>query len=102
MIAGELGGSGIVIFIMCVTGAVLSFEKNIVENVEHDQRYVGVGENGLSPQEILAKTVEARPKGNPTALLVKNDPAAAVAFSFGREGQMFVDPLHWSDHGREE
>jgi len=87
---------------MCVTGAALSFEKNIVGFAERSERVVAVGENRLSPQEILAKTVEARPKGKPTALLVKNDPAAAVAFSFGREGQMFVDPLHWSDHGRGE
>ncbi len=90
LIAGVLGGS--VIFIMCVTGAALSFEKNIIENVEYDQRVVAVGEERLSTHEILTRSVAAKPKGKPSAMLMKNDPAAAVAVSFGREGQIFVNP----------
>lgn len=90
LIAGVLGG--IVIFIMCVTGAALSFEKNILENVEYAQRTVAVGEKRLSQQELLTKTVEAKPKARPSTMVVKNDPGAAVTISLGREGQVFVDP----------
>jgi uncharacterized iron-regulated membrane protein len=83
---------GIVIFIMCVTGAALSFEKNILENVEHQHRRVSVGEQRLSPTAILTGVLNAKPDARPSAMLVQNDPEAAVTVSLGREGQVFVDP----------
>ncbi|MEQ1921332.1 MAG: PepSY-associated TM helix domain-containing protein [Pyrinomonadaceae bacterium] len=83
---------GIVIFIMCVTGAALSFEKLIIENVEHDQRFVVVGERRLTANEILAKIVEAKPKAKPSSMVISSDPTAALAVSMGRDGQVFVDP----------
>ncbi len=90
LIAGILGG--IVIFIMCVTGAALSFEKNILENVEYKQRFVNVGETRLSQQEILGKVVEQRPNAKPASMAVSSTPKAAVNVSLGREGTLFVDP----------
>jgi uncharacterized iron-regulated membrane protein len=83
---------GIVIFIMCVTGALLSFEKNIIENIEYDQRFVAVGATRLTPAEVLTKVVEAKPAAKPSAFVVQGDPAAAVMVSLGRDGQVFVDP----------
>lgn len=90
LIAGVLGG--IVIFIMCVTGAALSFEKNVIEFAERSERVVAVGEKRLSPQEILAKVIEARPDAKPSSLLITDDPASAATVALGREGQLFVDP----------
>ena len=90
--AGLLGG--IVIFIMSVTGAALSFEKNIIEYFESDQRYVTVPENGqkLGPQEVLAKVREARPEAKPSAISILNRPDSAYTVALGREGQVFVNP----------
>jgi uncharacterized iron-regulated membrane protein len=67
LISGVLGG--IVIFIMCVTGALLSFEKDIAEFAERDMRYVASAENPnkLSVREILAKVAEAKPNGKPSS-----------------------------------
>jgi uncharacterized iron-regulated membrane protein len=90
--AGLLGG--IVIFIMCVTGAALSFEKNIIEYFESDQRYVAVptGAQRLGPDEILAKVREAKPEAKPTAISILNRAESAYTVALGREGQFFVNP----------
>lgn len=92
LISGVLGG--IVIFIMCVTGALLSFEKNIAEFAEREMRFVAPTENAkkLSVQEILAKVSEAKPKAKPSAIALANKPNAAWQISMGREGQVFVNP----------
>jgi uncharacterized iron-regulated membrane protein len=90
--AGLLGG--IVIFIMCVTGAALSFEKNITEFAERNQRYVPVPANAqkLGPQEILARVRAARPQAKPSGISILNRPDSAYTVAMGREGQLFVDP----------
>ena len=92
LIAGVLGG--IVIFIMCVTGALLSFEKDIAEFAERNQRFVAPSENAqkLSVQEILAKVSEAKPNAKPSAISLPNKPNAAWQVSLGRDGQVFVNP----------
>lgn len=90
LVLGVVGG--IVIFIMCVTGAALSFEKNILEWVEADQRRVPIGETRLSAAAILGKVVEARPNSQPASFASQNDPGAAVTVSLGRDGSVFVDP----------
>jgi uncharacterized iron-regulated membrane protein len=92
LISGVLGG--IVIFIMCVTGALLSFEKDIAEFAEREMRFVAPPENAakLSLNEILAKVAEAKPKAKPSAIALPNKPNAAWQISLGREGQVFVNP----------
>ncbi len=92
LVAGVLGG--IVIFVMCVTGALLSFEKDIAEFAERNMRFVAPTENAqkLSIQEILTKVSEAKPKAKPSAIVLSNKPNAAWQISFGREGQAFVNP----------
>jgi uncharacterized iron-regulated membrane protein len=90
--AGLLGG--IVIFIMCVTGAALSFEKNITEYFESSERYVAAsaGAQRLGPDEILAKVREAKPEARPSAISILNRPDSAYTVALGREGQVFVNP----------
>lgn len=92
LVSGLLGG--IVIFIMCVTGALLSFEKDIAEFAERNQRYVASSENArkLSVQEILAKVSEAKPNSKPASIALPNKPNAAWQISLGRDGQVFVNP----------
>lgn len=84
--------AGMVIFIMSVTGALLAFEKNIVEFAEREQRTVAAGAERLGVAAILERVAEARPDAKMSAVLVQNDPNAAVAVSLGRGGQFFVDP----------
>ena len=92
LVAGFVGG--IVIFIMCVTGALLSFEKDIAEFAERDMRYVAQTENAqkLSVREILAKVSAAKPNAKPSAIALPNKPDAAWQVSLGRDGQIFVNP----------
>lgn len=87
--------AGIVIFIMSVTGAALSFEKNIAEFFERDQRYVAAPpENArkLAVTEILTKVRESKPDAKPSAIALPNQPNAAWQVSLGREGAVFVNP----------
>lgn len=90
LIAGVLGG--IVIFVMCITGAALSFEKNITEYIESGQRVVAVGERRLTTRQLLESVMNDKPSARPTSVLVNADPTAAITVSLGREGRVFVDP----------
>ena len=85
--------AGVVIFIMCVTGALLAFERNIIEWSEQDARYVeAIDSPKLPPSAVLARVLEARPNAMPSALAVPNEPNAAWQISIGREGTLFADP----------
>lgn len=86
--------AGIVIFIMSVTGALLSFERNIIEFSEREARYVMANENApkQTPQEIIEKVRNARPEAKPSAMSVENESNASWLFSLGREGQLYVNP----------
>src|SRR5687767_7516012 len=88
LISGALGG--VVIFIMCVTGALLSFEKDIAEFAERDMRYVAPTSNAekRGAREILQSVIEAKPNAKPTAIALPNKPHAAWQVSLGREGQV--------------
>src|SRR5215510_13016078 len=77
--------AGIVIFIMCVTGAALSFEKNLTEYFEKGKRYVAVpdGAQRLGPQEILAKVLAVKPNAKPSGITMLNRPDAAAQVALG-------------------
>lgn len=86
--------AGIVIFIMSVTGALLSFEKNIIEYAEREMRFVAIPENArkLSVREILAKVREAKPEAKPSTITFQNRANATANIALGRDGQVFVNP----------
>ena len=49
--------AGVVIFIMCVTGALLAFERQTIEWAERDVRYVAVrSEPRLEPADVLDRS----------------------------------------------
>ena len=85
--------AGVVIFIMCVTGALLSFERQIIEYSERGARYVQVDEASepLDPQQIIDNVKTARPESKPSAMLITNEPGASWQINLGREGMIFVD-----------
>ncbi len=86
--------TGVVIFIMCVTGALLAFERNIIEFSERDVSRVSQPENAvrLSPQQVIDAFRNARPEAKPSALSITNEPDAAWLITLGREGRVYVDP----------
>ena len=85
--------AGVAIFIMCVTGALLAFEKQTIEWSGSDVRYVAVRpEPTLGPAEVLAKVIESKPDVKPSSIAIKNEPGAAWEISLGREGVIFADP----------
>ncbi|MEO8649119.1 MAG: PepSY-associated TM helix domain-containing protein, partial [Acidobacteriota bacterium] len=85
--------AGVVIFIMCATGAMLAFERNIIELAESDVRTVAVDVGKRrSPLEVLGPLMRDRPDLDPTALAISSDPGSTWSVSLGREGQIFVDP----------
>ena len=86
--------AGVIIFIMCVTGALLAFERQTIEAFESDARWVKVqaGVTRVEPAKVLAKVIEARPEAKPSAIAIKNEAGAAWEVSLGREGAVFADP----------
>src|SRR5437868_2474020 len=93
LISGVL--AGIFIFIMCVSGALLSFESNILEFAESEMRVVKPPADNaqrLSINEIIAKIQTAKPSVKPSGITFQNDRNAAVTIALGRDGQIFVDP----------
>ena len=86
--------AGVVIFIMCVTGALLAFERQTIELFERDARWVPEQARAekLGPSEVLARVLEARPQAKPSAIAIKNEPGAAWEITLGREGAIFADP----------
>jgi uncharacterized iron-regulated membrane protein len=87
--------TGIIIFIMCVTGVILTFEAQVRDYAESDVRYVKTPENNsqrLTPTELFAKLSEAKPDAKPTGLTLKADRTASAAFALGREGTLYLNP----------
>ncbi|HEX2852389.1 MAG TPA: PepSY-associated TM helix domain-containing protein [Opitutaceae bacterium] len=93
LVAGVI--SGLAIGVMCFTGTVLAFEKEIVAWSERDARHVeppAAPASRLSLDELQRRFREARPEARPATIVLQNDPTAAVAFSAGRTGGFYVNP----------
>lgn len=87
-------GAGLVIAVLCFTGASLAFEKQIVAWAERDARQVtrpAAGIPRLPLEELLVKFREARPELRPSALMVSADPHDAVTFTVGRESVYYLN-----------
>jgi uncharacterized iron-regulated membrane protein len=87
--------SGLSIGIMCFTGTVLAFEKEIVAWAERDARRVeapAFSTARLSLEEMQRRLRESHPDARPMSIVFQNDPHAAVAFSSGRSGGFYVNP----------
>jgi len=87
--------AGIFIFMMCVTGALLSFQSNILEFAEREMRFLKVPAQNHQPlavREIIANVIEGKPNAKPSNITFKNDSTSAATIALGREGQLFVNP----------
>ena len=87
--------AGVFIFIMCVTGALLSFEANILELAEREMRVVkqpSEDARRLSVNELVGKVQAVKPNAKPSGITFQNDRNAAATLALGRDGQLFVNP----------
>ncbi len=86
---------GLVIGLLCVTGTLLAFEKELTAWAERDARVVAVPTGQPAPlplADLQARLRTAFPDAKPASIVVSRDPAAAVAFSVGRVGGYYADP----------
>jgi uncharacterized iron-regulated membrane protein len=81
--------AGLVIFIMCVTGALLGFERQIVAWADRGSFHVvpPAGAQKLGAEALLAKLPEA-----PSTLTMRSDPSEPVEAGFGRERTVYLNP----------
>ncbi len=93
LVAGLL--AGLAIAVMCFTGTVLAFEKEMVAWSERAARRVEPPAPDAAPlplDELQRRFRAAQPEARPTSIVVQNDPQAAVVFSAGRTGGFYVNP----------
>jgi uncharacterized iron-regulated membrane protein len=86
--------AGIVILIMCVTGVLLAYEKQITSWADtrgYRSAPPTVETRHLPVDSLLAKARETR-GSNPSGITLKSDPAAPAEIAFGREATLFVNP----------
>lgn len=87
--------AGLVIAILCFTGAALAFEQELVAWTERDVRRVvppAPDASRLSLEEMLQRVRALNPEARPSSISLANDPKAAMAFSVGREAGFYVNP----------
>jgi uncharacterized iron-regulated membrane protein len=86
--------AGLVILIMCVTGVLLAYEKQITSWADtrgYRSAPPSAETRHLPVETLIAKAREAR-GANPSAVTLKSDPAAPAEIAFGRETTLFVNP----------
>jgi uncharacterized iron-regulated membrane protein len=92
LVAGLLAGA--VILILCFTGTVLAFEKEIVAWADRAGAQVAVPAEGtprLTAEQMIAKAEATQPGLRAGSLVVKSDPAAAVTVALGNS-TVYVNP----------
>ncbi|HEX5704169.1 MAG TPA: PepSY-associated TM helix domain-containing protein [Pyrinomonadaceae bacterium] len=85
--------AGLVILNMCVTGVLLTYEKQIISwaDTRGYRSAPAPGAQRLPIETLITKARESR-SGNPTAVTLKSDPVAPAEIAFGRESTLFVNP----------
>jgi uncharacterized iron-regulated membrane protein len=89
---GVLGG--IVILIMCVTGTLLTYEKQITSWADtrgYRAAPPSAGARHLPLEILIAKARETRPSV-PSSATLRADPVAPAEIGFGREARLFLNP----------
>lgn len=86
--------AGVVILIMCVTGVLLSYEKQITSWADtrgYRSPPPAAGAQHLPIETLITKARETRGAA-PTAITLKSDPEAPAEIGFGRETTLFANP----------
>lgn len=92
-VAGTLAGT--VILVMCVTGAILAFERNIVEIADKEVRRYSLASGDFAPVSriIVAARKISDANTDPTAVVAYTEPGVSWQVSFGREVIVYVNPF---------
>jgi sulfite reductase (NADPH) flavoprotein alpha-component len=84
---------GIVLAVVGATGAVLSFEHQIVDSLARDGRQVEAnGRAPLAPADLLARVAANEPGKRINAMSIAREPAETVRVTFAPREQRYVDP----------
>lgn len=84
---------GIVLALVGATGAVLSFEHQIVASLTRDSRQVAAnGRTPLAPADILTRVMASEPEKRIAGLSIVREPAETVRVTFAPREQRYVDP----------
>ena len=93
LVAGVMAGT--VIFIMSVTGTLLTFQQSVLRFVERSDRVVALPPEGtprLDVETLLERLKRASPGVQPSTVTIESDPSAAVMIVLGAQGNLFVNP----------
>jgi len=84
---------GIVLAIVGATGALLSFEQQIVASLAGDSRQVEAnGRRPLAPAELLTRVAANEPQKHITGLSIARAPGQTVRVTFAPREQRYADP----------
>jgi uncharacterized iron-regulated membrane protein len=86
--------AGIVILNMCVTGVLLTYEKQITawaDTRSYRSAPPATPAQHLPIEILITKARDSR-GSNPTSVTLKADPSAPAEIGFGREATLFVNP----------
>jgi len=86
--------AGLVILNMCVTGVLLTYEKQIISwaDTRGYRSARPTAESQRLPVEALINKAREARGVSPTAVTLKSDPGAPAEIGFGRESTLFVNP----------
>lgn len=81
--------AGILILVMCVTGVLLTFERQMTDWADRHNARVAPqpGAVRLPVSDLIAKS-----GGTPLGVIVRSDPAEPVELSMGRDRTVYVSP----------
>ncbi len=79
--------AGIILLIIGLTGAMLSFEKDILQFINKDSYHVKVSEHRLSTSEILNNFKEKFPDSKINAITFSKDESSSVVINVQGEGR---------------
>jgi uncharacterized iron-regulated membrane protein len=86
--------AGAIVFIMSVTGVLLTYERQILAWADRDLRSLPPeGAPRLPVTLLLSKAFESGEGELPASLTVRSDPEAPVSISLGRGRSLFVNPF---------
>ena len=94
--------AGAVILLMCVTGVVLTYEKQMLEWADRRSGSVPLPADArpLPPETLLAKVIAAEPGAAPTGITMRADPLAPATITLEGNRSRLVDPYSGAAAGR--
>ena len=87
--------AGVVIFVMCVTGVLLAYQRQLTEWADRRGYEVAparAGEQRLGVEALIARARESQPGAQPSAVTLYSDARAPAALAFPGGRTLFVNP----------